>query len=161
MSSISSKLKNNLHKLAPTRADKPTRLATDRSGSTVAADKSARTAAAKSARTAAALFAGMGVLHFVAPKPFNGIIPPQLPGKPSFYTYASGVAELGVAGLLAAPRTRKLGGAAMFALLLAVWPANWYTPVVLKDKPVWAKAIGWARIPLQLPMLKQAWKIAR
>lgn len=51
-----------------------------------------------------------GMLHFVRPKPFDGIVPPQLPGSQRFYTCASGVAELTTAALLAAPRTRKVGG---------------------------------------------------
>src|SRR5690242_3037660 len=49
---------------------------------------------ARAARMGAMLL-GMGTLHFVAPKPFDGIIPAELPGSARFYTYASGVAELG------------------------------------------------------------------
>src|SRR5262245_36016527 len=72
----------------------------------------------------AGMLAGVGVLHFATPKPFDSIIPAELPGSPRFYTYASGVAELGVAGLLAAPRTRRLGATAAIALFLAVFPGN-------------------------------------
>ncbi len=72
---------------------------------------------------AAALF-GMGVLHFVVPKPFDSIVPPKLPGRARTYTYASGVAEIGVASALAVPRTRRLGGRLAAALLIAVFPAN-------------------------------------
>lgn len=53
-----------------------------------------RTAAATTAHRLAALLLGMGVLHFAAPKPFDTIIPTELPGTPRFYTYASGVGEL-------------------------------------------------------------------
>ena len=60
----------------------------------------------------------MGVLHFVAPKPFDDIIPEELPGSARFYTYASGVAELGVGGLLLAPKTRRLGALAAIALFV-------------------------------------------
>ena len=67
---------------------------------------------------------GMGVLHFVAPKPFDTIIPEELPGSARFYTYASGVAELGVGGLLLAPKTRRLGALAAIALFIGVFPGN-------------------------------------
>ena len=54
----------------------------------------------------------MGVLHFVKPEHFDRIVPRALPGSARFYTYASGVAELGVAGLLALPKTRRAGALA-------------------------------------------------
>ena len=67
---------------------------------------------------------GMGVLHFVAPKPFDAIIPEELPGSARFYTYASGVGELAVGGLLLAPKTRRLGALAAVALFIGVLPGN-------------------------------------
>ncbi|MEO3756738.1 hypothetical protein ABGB19_00375 [Mycobacterium sp. B14F4] len=115
------------------------------------------------ARMAAMLF-GIGTLHFLAPKPFDGIIPAELPGSPRFYTYASGVAELGVAAALAAPRTRKTGAAAAVALFLAVWPGNinmarlWFRDPA---KPWALRAVAIARLPLQIPMITSALKIYR
>ena len=67
---------------------------------------------------------GMGALHFAAPKPFDSIVPAELPGDARFYTYASGVGEIVTGGLLLVPRTRKLGALAAVALFLAVFPAN-------------------------------------
>ena len=72
----------------------------------------------------AALLLGVGTLHFVAPKPFDGIIPAELPGSPRFYTYASGVAEIGIGGLLLVQRTRRLAALAAAALFIAVFPGN-------------------------------------
>ena len=46
-----------------------------------------------------AMLLGMGTMHFVAPKPFDTIIPAELPGSPRFYTYASGVGELATGAL--------------------------------------------------------------
>ena len=69
-----------------------------------------------------AMLIGMGTLHFVAPKPFDSIIPAELPGSARFYTYASGVAELGTGALLLAPRTRKLGALAAIALFIGGVP---------------------------------------
>jgi uncharacterized membrane protein len=109
----------------------------------------------------AAMLAGIGTLHFVAPKPFDGIVPVELPGTPRFYTYASGVAELGVAAALAAPRTRKAGALAAIALYLAVFPGNVNMVRLWWDKPWPMRAIALARLPLQVPMITQALKIYR
>ncbi|PRC41412.1 hypothetical protein C6A85_000000115780 [Mycobacterium sp. ITM-2017-0098] len=105
---------------------------------------------------------GMGVLHFVAPKPFDTIIPEELPGTPRFYTYASGVAEIGVGALLIAPKTRRIGALSAIALYLGVFPGNvnmvrmWFNDPT-KTLPMRIGAI--ARLPLQVPMITQAWKI--
>ena len=62
-----------------------------------------RRASDASARRMSAALAAMGVLHFVRPEPFDGLIPPFLPGSARAWTHGSGVAELAVAGLLALP----------------------------------------------------------
>ncbi|KUH65556.1 hypothetical protein AU184_18455 [Mycolicibacterium novocastrense] len=111
-------------------------------------------------RMAAGLL-GIGTLHFVAPKPFDGIIPAELPGSPRFYTYASGVAELGVAGLLLAPKTRRLGALAAVALFVAVFPGNVNMVRLWWDKPWPMRAIAIARLPLQIPMIVEAVKVYR
>lgn len=106
----------------------------------------------------------MGILHFVAPKPFDKIVPPQLPGEARTYTYASGVAELGVATALAIPRTRRLGGWLAAILFVAVFPANvqMAVDVVGNPKAPTAFKIGvLARLPLQIPMVVAALKVAR
>lgn len=111
-----------------------------------------------------AMLVGMGVLHFAAPKPFDGIVPAELPGEPRFYTHASGVAEILTGGLLLVPRTRKLGALAAVALFVSVFPANvnmvrlWF-----KDpaKPLPMRIGAIARLPLQIPMITQALKIYR
>lgn len=115
----------------------------------------------RAAKTGAWLI-GMGVLHFVAPKPFDTIVPEELPGTPRFYTYASGVAEIGVGGLLIAPATRRVGALSAIALYLGVFPGNvnmvrmWFNDPT-KSLPMRIGAI--ARLPLQVPMITQAWKI--
>jgi uncharacterized membrane protein len=107
---------------------------------------------------------GMGVLHFVAPKPFDTIIPEELPGSARFYTYASGVAELGVGGLLLAPKTRRLGALAAVALFIGVLPGNinmcrlWFKD---PDKSLPMRIGAIARLPLQIPMITEALKIYR
>ncbi len=120
-----------------------------------------RTAAATTARRLAALLLGMGVLHFAAPKPFDTIVPTELPGTPRFYTYASGVGELATGALLAAPRTRRLGALAAVTLFVAVFPANVNMVRLWWNKP-WPMRIGAiARLPLQIPMVTSALKVYR
>lgn len=109
-----------------------------------------------------AFLVGMGVLHFAAPKPFDDIIPAELPGSARFYTYASGVAEVGTGVLLLAPKTRRAGALAAIALYVGVFPGNvnmvrlWFKEPA-KPLPMRIGAI--ARLPLQIPMITQAWKV--
>lgn len=111
----------------------------------------------------AALLAGAGVLHFVRPAPFARIVPKALPAKTEL-VYASGVAELTCAALLAAPRTRRLGGFGAAALLLAVFPANVQMAVDVVRSPTTSTAfkVGVvARLPLQWPLLRAALRARR
>lgn len=120
------------------------------------------------------LFAGAGILHFARPEPFDGIVPPQLPGSARAYTYASGAAELIAAALLAAPalgprsnpnhrrrsaKMRRTGGAFSAVLLAAVWPANFYMSWQWRDKPWYQQVAGVARLPLQIPLMQSAWTV--
>jgi uncharacterized membrane protein len=109
----------------------------------------------------AALLFGVGTLHFVAPKQFDGIIPAELPGSARFYTYASGVAELVIGALLLPLQTRRLAALAAAALFLAVFPGNVNMVRLWWDKPWPMRIIALARLPLQIPMITTALKIAR
>jgi uncharacterized membrane protein len=109
----------------------------------------------------AALLLGIGTVHFVAPKPFDDIIPAELPGSPRFYTYASGVAEVGIGALLLAPRTRRLAALAAVALFVGVFPANLNMVRLWRDKPLPLRIFALARLPLQIPMITAALKVSR
>lgn len=112
----------------------------------------------------AGLFTGSGILHFVKPHFFDGIVPRVLPGDARFYTLASGVAELAVAGALLPRKTRPLAGLAATGLLVGVFPANVQMAVdwVRDEKqPLPMKIGAVARLPLQWPMITTAWKVAR
>jgi uncharacterized membrane protein len=103
----------------------------------------------------------MGVSHFAVPKPFDDIVPAELPGSARFYTYASGVAEVATGALLLAPRTRRLGALAAIALFLSVFPANVNMVRLWWGKP-WPMRVGAiARLPLQIPMITEALKVRR
>ncbi|MCW2734627.1 MAG: Membrane protein [Mycobacterium sp.] len=108
-----------------------------------------------------AMLVGMGVLHFVAPKPFDTIVPAELPGSARFYTLASGVAEAATGAMLIAPRTRRVGALAAVALYIGVFPANINSVRVMWNNG-WAARIGTiARLPLQIPMITKALKVYR
>ena len=109
----------------------------------------------------AAMLLGVGTTHFLMPKPFDDIVPAELPGSARFYTYASGVAEVTTGALLLAPRTRKLGALSAVALFLAVFPANVNMVRLWKDKPLFMRLGAIARLPLQIPMIVAALKIYR
>ena len=107
----------------------------------------------------ALLFVGAGILHFVRPETYLRIMPPWLPA-PLLLVYVSGAFEiLGGLGLLW-PRTRRLAGWGLLALLVAVFPANIYMAQIHGQLgiPGW---LAWARLPLQLPLLWWVWRASR
>ncbi|MFV8165826.1 hypothetical protein ACNQVK_27625 [Mycobacterium sp. 134] len=120
-----------------------------------------RISSAPAAQRLAALLLGMGTLHFVAPKPFDDIIPAELPGSARFYTYASGVGELATGALVAVPRTRRLGALAAVALFIAVFPGNVNMVRLWWDKPWPMRIVAIARLPLQIPMITWALRVYR
>ncbi|WP_229071251.1 hypothetical protein [Actinoplanes sp. DH11] len=108
-----------------------------------------------------ALLATTGVLHLVAPKPFDRIMPRSLPGSPRTWTYVSGVAELAVAAAVAHPRTRRAGGLAAAVLFAAVFPANVRMAADWRHASPARRAIAYGRLPLQAPLIAWAWRVSR
>ncbi len=100
-----------------------------------------------------ALLTSTGVLHFVVPEQFDAIVPEQLPGAARTWTHISGAAELVIAALIAVPRTRRLGGLLAAALFVAVFPANVKMAIDWSDRPAWMRALVYARLPLQIPLV--------
>ncbi|WP_156687435.1 DoxX family protein [Mycobacterium sp. Marseille-P9652] len=109
----------------------------------------------------AAMLVGIGTVHFLAPKPFDTIVPAELPGSPRFYTYASGVAEVAIGALLVPRPTRRLAALAAVALFVGVFPANVNMVRLWWDKPWPMRIAALARLPLQIPMITTALKIRR
>lgn len=107
------------------------------------------------------LLGGAGAVHLARPAVFDPIVPRWLPGPPRAWTYASGVAELGVAALIAAPSTRRIGGAAAAALFVAVFPANLRMTRLWWDQGAGRRAIAVGRLPLQAVLIAQAAQVAR
>jgi len=110
----------------------------------------------RSEQTLSALLAVAGVAHFVAPEPFEEIVPGAL-GNEAMWVQVSGVAELACAAGLLHPRTRRAAAAATALLFVAVFPGN--VQMALDGGggrvPAWA---AWARLPLQIPLV---WWAAR
>ncbi len=115
----------------------------------------------RSRRLLAAFFVGSGVNHFVIPRAYEQIVPPSMRRRAKLLVQVSGVAEVagGVGVLL--PRTRRLSGLGLVALLAAVFPANLYMarePKRFKRIPRWAL---YARLPLQPLMMLWALRATR
>jgi uncharacterized membrane protein len=107
-------------------------------------------------RTLIAAFAVSGVLHLLRPGVFEPIVPDPLPAHRAL-VYVSGVAELVCAvGLL---RRDPWAPKASALLLLAVWPANGQHAIDVQRSgrsSATLKRLVWARLPLQLPMIRTA-----
>jgi uncharacterized membrane protein len=121
----------------------------------------ARDTSQVAAHRIAAMLLGVGTLHFLAPKPFDDIVPAELPGEARFYTYASGVAEIATGALLVPRRTRRTAALAAVLLFIAVFPANVNMVRLWWDKPWPMRIAALARLPLQIPMITTALKIRR
>lgn len=110
----------------------------------------------RSAVSLAALLAVAGAAHFVIPRPYERIVP-EVFGDPAFWVRWSGVAEIACAGLVAHPRTRRFGALAAAGLFIAVFPAN----VKMALDGAVPLGLAWARLPLQLPLVLWAYRVAR
>jgi uncharacterized membrane protein len=113
------------------------------------------------AKRLGAMLLGIGTLHFVAPKPFDTIVPAELPGNARHYTHASGVVELATGAMLLAPRTRRTGALVAVALFVGVFPANVNMVRLWWGKGWPARIAAIARLPLQMPMITEALKAHR
>lgn len=111
-------------------------------------------------RVVVGAFAVSGLMHLVRPAVFEPLIPTQL-GDPGPWVLGSGVAELACAAGLA---TRQPWAPAVTTATLAiVWVGNLQMALDLQRsrRPAWQKAAGWARLPLQVPLMKAAWESPR
>lgn len=117
----------------------------------------------KSQRLLGLSFVGAGLNHFAMPRPYRRIVPPWMGDPPTRATLVvlSGVAEVaGGLGVLL-PRTRRLAGFGLIALLVAVFPANLHmarNPREFHRIPRWAL---YARLPLQPLAMWWVWRATR
>lgn len=114
-------------------------------------------------RVAATLLVG-GSLHFIAPRFFDSIIPPMLPGRPRIYTYVSGITALGIGTGLSIARTRRVSADLASAYFIAVTPAKIQMAVDWcrsDTKRLPAKISGIAQVLGQIPLVTEARKARR
>ena len=97
-------------------------------------------------------FIWAGVMHFLRPGRFVQITPEALPFRKELVLLSGACEILGGLGLLI-PRTRKLAGKGLIALLIAVFPANINMAVNKIDFGFIPQWLLWARLPLQFLMI--------
>jgi uncharacterized membrane protein len=106
----------------------------------------------------AGAFLASGIVHLVRPQTFEPLVPRALPAGREI-VFGSGVVEIAcAAGLLTRQPWAPLASS---ALLLAVWPGNVTMAVTWQRSgkvSVPMKAVAWARLPLQLPLIRWAWR---
>jgi uncharacterized membrane protein len=109
----------------------------------------------------AALFVGAGLLHFIAPRSYQAVMPAWLPWHAALVA-VSGAAEIaGGVGVLVAP-LRRAAGWGLIALSIAVLPAN---VQMLQDglatgRPAWQLALLALRLPPQAALVWWIWRVA-
>jgi uncharacterized membrane protein len=110
------------------------------------------------------LLGGSGVLHFVIPDGYRRIVPHVL-GHERQIVAVTGVAEIGCAGLMLAGPTRRGGGWLTAALLVGVFPANLQMALdgglAGAGFPLGSPLVAWLRLPLQVPLVWAATRVAR
>ena len=117
-----------------------------------------------SQRLLAAFFTFAGTMHFLRPREYEAIVPPQVPMHKEVVVI-SGIAEI-VGGLaVISPRSRRFARWWLLGLLTAVFPANVYMavrPEEVAERGVAADRIPavllWARLPLQPLMALWVWR---
>lgn len=114
-----------------------------------------------SARMLAGLLTAASITHFATPQFYDPMIPTALPGRARTWTYVSGAVELAVAAAVAAPRTRRLGARAAAGLFVAVFPANVKMAYDWRTRPTPLKATAYGRLPLQVPLVFWALRVAQ
>ena len=102
---------------------------------------------------------GVGVLHFVRPKPFIRIVPASLP-NPRALVLVSGFFEVaGGLGLLL-PATQTFAAWGLVALYIAVFPANVNMAIkkipLAPGRPI-SPYLLWLRLPFQAVFILWAW----
>ena len=105
----------------------------------------------------ATILAAAGLIHFASPRTFDQLIPAWLPGSNDFWIYGSGALELACAASLVHPRSRRFGALATAILFVAVFPGN--IQMAVSATGTTERAITYARLPLQVPLVWWALRI--
>ena len=106
------------------------------------------------AAVVSAVMGGSGIAHLMRPGLYEPLVPRWLPARRGL-VLASGLAELVCATGLLSRRCWAPGASAV--LLVAVWPGNLQMALDTQRDPAasaWFKAAVWARLPVQVPMIR-------
>jgi len=103
----------------------------------------------------AAFYGIAGIQHFRKPWFFIKITPPWVP-KADTVNIIVGVIEVAIAIGLVIPATRSIAAWVTIALLIAVFPANWYHHQKARKKGKMVKGTL-IRLPIQLLLIWWAW----
>jgi uncharacterized membrane protein len=100
---------------------------------------------------AAIFYVVAGALHFIKTDAYLKIVPPYIPAHLAMVWISGGFEILGGLGLLL-PQTRRAAAWGLIALLIAVFPANFYmaTNPIKAGAASIAPILRWGRLPLQL-----------
>lgn len=113
------------------------------------------------AKVVVAAFTVSGVVHLVRPETFEPLMPGWVPAHREVIL-GSGVLELVCAAGLTVPATRRVAGLASAAVLLGVFPGNVKMALdARRTRNRTLQALSYARLPLQLPLVRGAWRTAR
>ncbi len=93
-------------------------------------------------------FIAAGANHFLNTPFYVSLMPPCLPWHEAL-VYLSGVAEIGLGGLLLFERWSAWAAWGLIALLIAVFPANVHMAMHPEQYPWASPHVLWLRLPLQ------------
>ncbi|PCJ65735.1 MAG: DoxX family protein [Candidatus Hydrogenedentota bacterium] len=102
-----------------------------------------------------------GVMHFVNPALYLPMMPEYLPLHEELI-FISGLAEIAAGILVLIPKTRRIGGWAVIAVLVAVYPANInmaLNPDEFTD--IMSPTALYIRLPIQFVAIAWAWWCTR
>ena len=98
-----------------------------------------------------------GLNHFRVPEMYEPMMPPFLPAHGTLI-FLSGIAELFLGLGLLWPKTQKYAAWGIIALLIAVFPANFYMYLIRESAfPTIPEWILIARLPFQLVLMAWAY----
>ena len=119
------------------------------------------TALRPDAKIVVGAFVASGTVHLIKPEVYEPLMPSWVPAHREVIL-SSGVVELICALGLLLPSTRRAAGIASAALLVGVFPGNIKMAVdALKGSNRQFQAVSLARLPLQLPLIRGAWRAGR
>ena len=99
-----------------------------------------------------------GIIHLIKPSVFEPLLPKALPAHREI-NYASGVSEIACGvGLLTRARWAPVASA---TLLFGIWAGNWQYAITVQNSSRAStphKIAAWARVPMQLPLIRIALK---